>query len=476
MHDKYESTVVNPNVANLITSLRDIGYNFEIAIADIVDNSISADCKNVEIFALKYPENKICILDDGVGMDEAELTEAMRLATQHPLIERSERDLGRFGLGLKTASFSQCKKLTVASKKNELISIRQWDLEFISKKNEWLLLTPDFLSYENLPAFDLLKKSQSGTLVVWEQMDRIEGFEFSSLIDKLRSHLSLVFHRFMESTGNKKLKISINNHPLEPFNPFNVTHNATQQINEEKIKVFDDFVTIQPYILPHHSKISQQEFERYATEDGYTKSQGFYLYRGNRLLIYGTWWGLHKMSDAHKLVRIRIDISNTQDTYWGIDIKKSTAKPVGIIRDDLKRIIAQITEKGSRPFTGRGRKIEDKSTKNFWLLKPEQDSISFVLDLEHPILQNIFNSLNEHLRQLLTLYLKGVQAYLPLDAIQAQLNQNPHSIKQDELIAEQDIYKLVEIFRVMNLDQDAISLLLKTEVFKNHKNLLSGEK
>lgn len=476
MHDKYEATIVNPNVANLVTSLRDIGYNFEIAIADILDNSISADSRNIEIYALSYPEHKVFILDDGIGMDEQELVEAMRLATQHPLIERTEKDLGRFGLGLKTASFSQCKKLTVASKKSNQINVRQWDLDFISKNNQWLLLTPNSSYFESFPAFDLLSKSESGTLVVWEELDRIEGFEFSALIDRLRSHLSLVFHRFMEVAGNKKLKISINNHPLEAFNPFNISHQATQQINEEKIKVFDEFITIQPYILPHHSKISQHEFERYATEDGYTKSQGFYLYRGNRLLIYGTWWGLHKMSDAHKLVRIRIDISNTQDAYWGIDIKKSTAKPVGIIRDDLKRIIAQVTEKGSRPFTGRGKRIEDKTTKNFWLLKPDVDSISFVLDLEHPILQNILISLNEDVRQLLILYLKGVQAYLPLDAIQAQLNQNPHSIKQDELIAENDIYKLVEIINGMNLDQDAISLLLKTEVFKKHKNLLSGEK
>src|SRR5690606_12525641 len=161
------------------------------------------------------------------------------------------------------------------------------------------------------------------------------------------------------------LKISINNHQLKPFNPFNPENSATQQLTAEKIKIKGENIVVQPYILPHHSKVSQAEYNKYATEDGYIKSQGFYLYRANRLLIYGTWWRLHKSIDAHKLVRIKIDIPNNQDQYWGIDIKKSTASPNEEIKKDLKRIISQVTEKGSRPYTGRGRKIEDKTVNRF---------------------------------------------------------------------------------------------------------------
>ena len=299
MVDHFNSVIVNPNVGNLITSLRDIGYTFEIAVADIIDNSISAGAKNLQILALDRPKNLVCILDDGIGMSETQLIEAMRLATQSPLIARSEVDLGRFGLGLKTASFSQCKKLTVASKKNNILSIKQWDLDYISEKNEWLLLTPSITDFEHIPLYKSLQESANGTIVIWEELDRFQTTSFSNLIDSLGKHLSLVFHRFLELNGTKKLKISINNFELEPFNPFNIESIATQQINEEKIKVYDETITIQPFILPHHTKISQQEFERYATDEGYTKSQGFYLYRSNRLLIYGTWWGLHKISDAH---------------------------------------------------------------------------------------------------------------------------------------------------------------------------------
>lgn len=117
------------------------------------------------------------------------------------------------------------------------------------------------------------------------------------------------------------MKIYINGQQLEPFNPFNPKHIATQQLVPEKIKYLDSEVIVQPYILPHHSKLSQQEFEKYATKDGYTKSQGFYLYRAYRLLIFGTWWGMHRTNDAHKLIRIKIDIPNDQDLAWGIDIK-----------------------------------------------------------------------------------------------------------------------------------------------------------
>ena len=293
------SVVVNPNVGNLITSLRDIGYTFEIAVADIIDNCISANSKHVQILALIKPTKIVCILDDGNGMDELQLVEAMRLATQNPLVHRSQVDLGRFGLGLKTASFSQCKKLTVASKVDGNLSIKQWDLDFISEKNEWLLLTPDVSKFQHISLFKSLQESVNGTIVVWEDLDRLQIQNFPELIDSLRKHLSLVFHRFLELDGSKKLQITVNNNKLEAFNPFNSSNAATQQINEEKIKFYDETITIQPFILPHHSKISQQDFERYATDDGYTKSQGFYLYRANRLLIYGTWWGLHKISDAH---------------------------------------------------------------------------------------------------------------------------------------------------------------------------------
>ena len=463
--------IVNPNVKNFVQSLRDIGYSFEVAVADLIDNSITAKASLIKIYTVAEPNLIFSMLDNGFGMDESELIECMRLATKNPLDEREADDLGRFGLGLKTASFSQCKKLTVFSKKNGKISAKQWDLDYISEKNEWFLKAID--DFENVPLIDELIKNESGTLILWEEIDRSEKKNFSNVIDRLRKHLALVFHRYLEGADRKILKIIINDNPITPFNPFNLNHPATQQTALEKIMIYDSVINVQPYILPHHSKLSQQEYELYATEEGYIKSQGFYLYRGNRILIYGTWWGLHKALDAHKLVRIKIDIPNNMDTHWGIDIKKSIARPSEKIRTDLKRIIDQVTEKGARPFTGRGRKIEDKTVVQFWEILPTNDELRFAINQEHPLFRSLKNELSSDEFDKLTMYLKGLQAYLPLEAIQYNLQKNPHLIKQKQALSEDDIIHLTEKLLNQGLSEEYIAELLKTEIYINRSNPFS---
>ena len=461
-------TIVNPNVKNLIQSLRDIGYSFEVAVADLIDNSITAKASLIKIYTVAEPELVFSLLDNGSGMTEDELIECMRLATKNPQDVRNEDDLGRFGLGLKTASFSQCKKLTVISKKNNEVSAKQWDLDYISEQNEWYLKSIE--DYENLPLSKELLDMKSGTLVCWQEIDRSEKKNFSNVIDRLRKHLSLVFHRYLEGADRKKLKIEVNKNLLIAFNPFNLKHPATQQIASEKINIFDASINVQPYILPHHSKLSQQEYELYATEEGYIKSQGFYLYRGNRILIYGTWWGLHKSLDAHKLVRIKIDIPNSMDTHWGIDIKKSIARPSEKIRNDLKRIIDQVTEKGSRPFTGRGRKIEDKTIVQFWEIIPVNNEFRFAVNQNHPLFHDLKSELSNDALDKLNLYLKGLQAYLPLEAIQHNLQKNPHQIKQQTAFSEEDITLLTEKLLSKGLSKEYIEELLKTEIYNNRTN------
>lgn len=464
--------IVNPDVGNFVKSLRDIGYTFEIAVADVVDNSITAKSSIIKIYTVAEPKLVFSMLDNGVGMSNDELVEAMRLASRDPDEEREKNDLGRFGLGLKTASFSQCKKLTVISKKCGVLSIAQWDLDYLESENKWLLKRPDINRINKNPLIEELNKLNNGTLVIWEEIDRYQQDSFSETIDKLRKHLSLVFHRYLEgSVRGRKLKIIINNNELVAFNPFNIENPATQELAIEKIKQFNCITEVQPFILPHHSKVSQQEYERYATEDGYTKSQGFYLYRENRLLIYGTWWGLHRTKDAHKLVRIRIDISNKQDSFWGIDIKKSTANPCQEIKGDLKRIINQITEKGSRPFTGRGKKIKDKTTTRFWNLVPCQDGVRFGINDAHPILEKLILGLDTRQNELLRMYLNGIQSYLPLEAIQAQLQENPHKVKQEISLSDEELVMLINKLKKSGMDDSYIEELLKTEIFKNRRGL-----
>jgi hypothetical protein len=158
-----KTEIVDPNVGNFIESIRDIGYSFEVAVADLIDNSVTAGCSDLQIIMVPHPELIFCLLDNGVGMSEHEIVEAMRLASRNPKEIRGKTDLGRFGLGLKTASFSQCRKLTVISKKDAVISCRQWDLDYISDQNKWLLITPE--DYSDLPLLRELDELKSGTLV-----------------------------------------------------------------------------------------------------------------------------------------------------------------------------------------------------------------------------------------------------------------------------------------------------------------------
>lgn len=467
--------IVNPYVANFIKSLRDIGYTFEIAVADIIDNSITAKSSLIKIHTVVEPRIVFSVLDNGEGMSSKELVEAMRLASKDPDQKREKSDLGRFGLGLKTASFSQCKKLTVVSKKDGVVSIAQWDLDYLAQENEWLLKMPVLEEIDKNPLLEELLINDKGTLIIWEEIDRYEKEAFSEIIEKLRNHLALVFHRFLEGAvlGNK-ITIIINNSELVAFNPFNINNPATQEMAIEKIKQFNHYITVQPFILPHHSKVSQQEYERYATEEGYTKSQGFYLYRENRLLIYGTWWGLHRIKDAHKLVRIKIEINNDQDSVWSIDIKKSAANPSQEIKRDLKRIINQITERGSRPFTGRGKKINDLTTTRFWNLVPYNNGMKFVLNERHPILLKLRELLGDQENELLKMYLNGIQSFLPLEAIQAQLQENPHRVKQETKLSDEELKIIINTLCGLGVDNLYLEELLKTELFKNRKDLLKN--
>ncbi|NCX96155.1 MAG: ATP-binding protein, partial [Chitinophagia bacterium] len=421
------------------------------------------------------PQLVFFLLDNGIGMSESELTEAMRLATKNPNDKRATADLGRFGMGLKTASFSQCRKLTVISKKNNAISAKQWDLDYLVEKNEWWLITPKEISH--LHYYDKLNSMDSGTIICWENIDRVEKNGFSNVIDKLKKHLSMVFHLFLEGKvpNRKNLSITINGSALTPFNPFNPTHSATQEIAPEKIQYYNSAIIVQPYILPHHSKVSRQEYDLYATEEGYLKSQGFYLYRANRILIYGTWWGLHKPTDAHKLVRIKIDIPNDLDIEWGIDVKKSSARPNEQIKNDLKRIIAKVTEIGSRPYTGRGRKIEEKNVTKFWEIIPMNEEMRFGINKNHPLFLRLKNNLSVNDFEMLTYFIKSIEAYLPLEVIQSQLIQNPHLIKQQQALTEEEIATLSKKLIVAGQSQEQIEELLKTELFATRKHLIKNE-
>ena len=233
---------IQPSPISLIESLREIGYSMETAIADIIDNSITSGASTIHLrFAWNNGEPWLAIFDDGSGMSADEVTNAMRLGSNNPLNTRSVEDLGRFGLGLKTASFSQCRQLTVITRKQQQTSARQWDLDTITEKPDsgWNL---HILSNEEIKGIDEicsiiddLLSRESGTIILWRKLDRLDNFDESgmgekklnSLINEARKHIELTFHRFLSSSrGKKSLRISINGDFLEAFNPFNPSNLA----------------------------------------------------------------------------------------------------------------------------------------------------------------------------------------------------------------------------------------------------------
>lgn len=331
-----------PLAASFTESIRDIGYSLNTAVADIIDNSISAEAKNIDIHIKNEEGNvSLAILDDGIGLEENELISAMRLGSKNPLEERDLNDLGRFGLGMKTASFSQCRRLTVVSVIGNIKSGTQWDLDRIAKTNEWDLSVLDSSEIKKL--YQIENLGENGTLILWENCDRIidttsEGMEvYYEKLRSLEGHLKLVFHRFFENT---KIKVRINNNePLEYFDPFARQYRSTQPLPLEEVLIDKKVVEIQGYVLPHHSKITAEQYKENAGEGGYLRNQGFYVYRGKRLITHGTWFRMKPKSELAKLTRIQIDLPNNLDHEWKIDAMKSQATPPQVIRDKLKTLI-----------------------------------------------------------------------------------------------------------------------------------------
>ncbi|CAA6818327.1 MAG: FIG00715517: hypothetical protein [uncultured Sulfurovum sp.] len=467
-----------PKASSLIESLRDIGYSFESAVADIIDNAITANAKNIYIyFDFNNKKLSLAILDDGIGMREEELIEAMRPGTKNPLDSRDANDLGRFGLGLKTASFSQCRKLTVVSSQNNQKVATVWDLDYVAKEEDWSLQILENDEISVLYKVDELKTN--GTLILWEETDRIVDNSVSDAnedvvyekIENLQKHLELVFHRYLK--GKDKINIFINGEQLKAFDPFFSHHRATQELTEETITVNDEKIKITPYILPHYSKVSAQDYEYYAGSGGYLKNQGFYVYRNKRLLISGTWFRLISQSEMYKLARIQIDLPNSLDDLWKIDVKKSKASPPLIIRQRLKKIIEKIIGSSTRVYKGRSRRASDNSIA-FWERTSARGEITYSINKEHPIIESFSKKLNKEEEYEFEKILKLISNFFPKDTLYADIgNNNPQSINKLDIpnieLEEMAKYKVLKEREFMT-DNEFINYFKSTEPFSVYKN------
>lgn len=424
-----------PSASSLVLSMRDLGYSLETAVADIVDNSITAGASVVDIQCdLNVADPTLSILDDGCGMSEDELVIAMRHGGKGPRATRSDIDLGRFGLGLKTASFSQCRQLTVVSKKDGLLFGAEWDLDHVMKHDTWSISILDQCDIASVPKTNIL--SEQGTLVLWRKLDRLFEEDFvqtrheivNAKLELLRDHLSLVFHRFLSGEiGNKKLTIKVNGHKLEPFDPFCTSNKATQKLPKDTVRVAGCKVEIQPYILPHHSRLSPKEYEFYKTRSDFISNQGAYVYRNGRLMAWADWFRLVPKGEATKLGRIQIDNQSALDEAWTIDIKKSRAQPPRIVREHLRQILPQIAGKAVNVFKGRGRKLFQETESPIWERYAEQGKIRYEINQSHPIIVALMAKLDEDGQRNIVALVEAVSRSLPIDMLYSDYSSDPKS-------------------------------------------------
>ncbi|MBL4538055.1 MAG: ATP-binding protein [Oceanicaulis sp.] len=435
-----------PSASSLSASMRDLGYSLETAIADLVDNSISADATSVDIFCDLTQQNPtLGIIDNGHGMDEAGIIDALRHGSKNPSETRSPKDLGRFGLGLKTASFSQCERLTVISNDGGGLHAAEWNLATVHEKDDWVIAILEPEEIAELPFQELL--TGKGTAVVWRNLDRLFEDEtgakrdeiVNEKLDVVERHLALVFHRFLsgEVRGRKKLSLSLNGHPIEPFDPFCRKNSATQMLPGEVVRIEGVAVHMQPYILPHHSKLSAKEYDFYQNRSDFISNQGAYVYRGGRLMAWGDWFRLIPKGEATKLARVQIDFPNSLDEMWTIDIKKSRARPPAPVRARLRQIIDKVSTRSTTVHRGRGKKLFDEIKAPVWERYADQGNIRYALNKEHPLIEALRSELSDENDRRLTTLVEAISSSLPVEMIYSDFSTHPRDIHQNKTSREE---------------------------------------
>jgi len=484
---------VPPRADAMLEALRGLGYTTPTALADLVDNSISANASSIHInFHWLAADSWISISDNGSGMLEGELLSAMRLGDRNPLDARAVTDLGRFGLGLKTASFSQARRLTVSALKDGVSTCLRWDLDVLasSENGEWSLLDGPAQSsetriYNNLSA-------THGTVVLWENLDRIVTDSFSpqdflDLIDLVERHLAMVFHRYLDGSGSR-IDLKLNGNSISAWDPFLSRHSATWRSPQSFIGAGSASVTGQAYVLPHKDRLTEKEYISAGGVEGWPGQQGFYIYRGRRLLVAGSWLGLGRgrswsKDDAHRLARIRLDLPNNMDAAWQIDIRKSSAQPPTAIRPQLHRLAEDARDRARRVFMhraqsnttgGRGGEVAP-----VWQSRETKSGRRYGVDRTHPAVAELLS--NRDLGTKVEAMLRVLEETIPVQRIWLEAAETGEHSKggfsgqPDTAVREvlEIVYQSL-VQRKGMTPSAAKRQLLRTEPFDLHPDLVNG--
>lgn len=467
-----------PEASSMIETFRAIGYSIETAIADIIDNSITAGAKNIWIdYDWKGSNTTLSILDDGTGMNSEQLILAMRPGSKNPLDQRKQDDLGRFGLGLKTASFSQSRKFTVISKADGFKPVFwTWDLDYVNQVKSWKLIRyiPEEESWTRK-----LDSIETGTCVVWWDMDRLtkdsnEDSEeakskFLGVMDGVKSHLSMVFHRFMD----EGLSIYFRDRLIKSWDPFMIGAEGLQSKPETKLE--GGSIRIKGFVLPHRSKLSAEEYHYgKGPKDSWTAHQGFYVYRNRRLLVPGDWLGLFKREGHYDLCRIQIDLPNNFDNDWQIDIKKSIARPPSIYREQIFSLAKEARNQAVEVYRHKGKVLKRKLASDeffpFWEERARHGKRFYKINRNHPLLSELYGKSGE-LKKEIEKVIQFIEETIPVPLITLQESEDerPHGQPfegTDQGAIKETMQGLFRIFVESGLSVDrAKARILNTEPF-----------
>jgi hypothetical protein len=483
-YSKYQTTSAIPEASSMIETFRAIGYNIETAIADIIDNSISANAKNIWInFEWKGSKTWLRIKDDGIGMNDAELIQAMRPGSKNPLQERNQKDLGRFGLGLKTASFSQARKLTVISKKANCNYVYwTWDLDFVNQTGNWDLIK--YLPDENLETE--ISKLTTGTIVLWNDIDRVvkdfnqddskAEFKFNQTMEQVKKHLAMVFHKFIEQG---KISIYFQDKKVNAWNPFLSNEKATQEFPPERIQ--NGKVKIEGFVLPHKSKISEVAYKNAEGVKGWNEQQGFYIYRNERLLLAGDWLGLFRKEEHYKLARIQIELPNTLDESWQIDIKKSIARPPLIFREQIRAYALKVRQQAVEVYRHKGKSVKQIAGQKFvplWVDHKRGDKWFYKINRENPILTKIKEQAKQDSDKAIEMLLRFIEETIPSKSIyikeseQPELQGTPFEDTNHEIIRTSMQTMYSSLLKQGKTDEEAKAIISNIEPFNNFVHFL----
>jgi hypothetical protein len=430
---KIKSEEASPNPEYLIKSIAEQGYSLETSLADLIDNSISAKADKIEILIdVESEPFRLFMADNGEGMTEKELRQNMQFPSNSPEDSRLNTDLGRFGLGMKTASFSQTRKFTVLSKKkgDKKYNGRTWDVDFL-RDNGWkiivnsdeevasLMFQYNQLSTEYLNAFE---DYEPNTIVIWDGLYKFENYLKEKnrknalkreITEVTSDYLALVFHRFMEKDVNP-LKIRINNTVVNPFNPFPEEEKDFRQIEPKQSAFRSDVIKIEGFVLPSRAIAQSTEgLTKWTTRHrGLMDMEGLYIYRADRIILFGGWNGIVKKAPRLQLARLRVEVGNRVDHLLHLNVAKSQIVVPHELRNAFEDYIHELKIEAEREYYNKGiRKFSgNKSQNHNQLFERSYSNKGSVLEVNNnfPLLKNLQDSLNKKQNSTLNLLLRMI--------------------------------------------------------------------